>query len=189
MKTRDVPRTVDAITVSEVMTREVYTVTPESTVGDLIRLLSEEEITGVPVVTGTGRLRGVVSVTDVLRLAADGPIGTFQEEEAWEDAWDVLGRDGEASSTAPRSYFLDIGSHGMMLRPGAIDLPLLAFDQHRVADIMTPATFTVRPTATVRELARFLVRARIHRALVVDHGKLIGIVSAFDVVRAISGTA
>jgi CBS domain-containing protein len=74
-----------------------------------------------------------------------------------------------------------------MLRPGAIDLPLLAFDQHEIADIMTTATFTVRPDATVRELADFLARGRIHRALVVEDGRLVGIVTAFDVVRAIAG--
>jgi CBS domain-containing protein len=75
-------RTLDAVTVAEIMTKEVWTVTPETSVGDLIRLLSQEQITGVPVVTGTGQLRGVVSATDVLRLAADEPIGTF-EEETW----------------------------------------------------------------------------------------------------------
>lgn len=186
MRTKPKGRTLDGIKVAEIMTREVWTVTPETSVGDLIRLLSQEQITGVPVVNGSGRLRGVVSATDVLRLAADEPIGTF-EEETWPEAWEELEQDGQKDATAAQSYFLDIGNHGMMLRPGAVDLPLVAFDQHEVADIMTPATFTVRPDANVRELADFLARGRIHRALVVENDRLVGIVTAFDVVRAIAG--
>lgn len=48
---------------------------------------------------------------------------------------------------------------------------------------MTPATFAVRSTTSVVELARFLVRAGIHRALVIDAGRLTGVVSTFDIVQ------
>jgi CBS domain-containing protein len=56
-------------------------------------------------------------------------------------------------------------------------------------DVMTPATIHVRPTTCVRDLARFLVNARVHRALVVDEGRLMGIVSAFDIVQAVADEA
>lgn len=56
-------------------------------------------------------------------------------------------------------------------------------------DVMTPATIHVRSTTSVPELARFLVTAGIHRALVVDHGRLTGIVSAFDIVEAVAAHA
>jgi CBS domain-containing protein len=58
-----------------------------------------------------------------------------------------------------------------------------------VQDIMTPAAFTVRSTNSIGELARFMVCGRIHRALVVDDDKLVGIVSAFDLVRYVADTA
>ena len=51
---------------------------------------------------------------------------------------------------------------------------------------MTPAVFSVPSTTTVPELARLLLRGRIHRALVVDDGVLVGIVSAFDVLKAVA---
>ncbi|HSJ25321.1 MAG TPA: CBS domain-containing protein [Longimicrobiales bacterium] len=56
-------------------------------------------------------------------------------------------------------------------------------------DLMTAATIHVRPGTSVPELARFLVRAGIHRALVVEHGRLAGIVSTFDIVEAVAGAA
>jgi CBS domain-containing protein len=180
------PRSVDSITVSEIMSRGVWTVTPETQVGDVIRLFSEEQISGAPVVTDNGELKGVVSVTDVLRLAADEP-ESAPEETDWEEAWDALAEDDDDSDVAPRAYFLDVGSRSWMFRPSLAGQWPTSFDDHTVADIMTQATFTVRPQATIRELSRFLIRARIHRALVVEGGKLVGIVTAFDVVRAIAG--
>jgi CBS domain-containing protein len=53
-------------------------------------------------------------------------------------------------------------------------------------DVMTAVTINVRPRTSVPELARFLINAGVHRALVVDHGRLVGIVSAFDIVEAVA---
>jgi CBS domain-containing protein len=179
-------RSVDSMKVGEIMAREVWTVTPETTVGELVRILSEQQISGVPVITGSGSLRGVVSVTDVLRLAADEPFSSL-EESSWEEAWDEFEQDGEAEDgTVPQSYFIENGSgHSFVFRPALDQIPL-PFADHTVEDIMTPATFTVNPRESVRELSRFLARGRIHRALVVEDGKLVGIVTAFDVVKALA---
>lgn len=185
---REKRRTPDTLTVADIMARDVLTVTPDTTVGELIRVLSDEHISGVPVVTTAGALKGVVSVTDILRLAADEPIGTV-EEATWEEAWGEMEPDDDEifdDRMVRHPFFLDSSIGSFMLRPGAEHLRLLPFADHEVEDIMTPATFTVSPKDSVRELSRFLARGRIHRALVVDEGKLVGIVTAFDVVRAIA---
>ena len=59
-------------------------------------------------------------------------------------------------------------------------------DSVAVADIMTPVAFSVRPGDTVKELADFLVRGRIHRAVVVEDARLLGIVTSGDVLRAVA---
>jgi CBS domain-containing protein len=56
-----------------------------------------------------------------------------------------------------------------------------------VEDIMTPAPLTVAPEATVTELAQFLVKCRVHRALVTEGERLVGIVAAFDIMRVVAG--
>jgi CBS domain-containing protein len=56
-------------------------------------------------------------------------------------------------------------------------------------EVMTPATPTVRPTTTVAELALFLARARAHRALVIDRGRLVGIVTISDIVTELARCA
>jgi CBS domain-containing protein len=55
-----------------------------------------------------------------------------------------------------------------------------------VADIMTRGTVSVRPATTVPDLARFLVRSRLHRALVMEEGRLLGIVTAHDALAAMA---
>lgn len=49
-----------------------------------------------------------------------------------------------------------------------------------------PARFNVRPSTTLANLARFLVSAKLHRALVMEEGRLKGIVTAFYLLRAIA---
>ncbi len=53
--------------------------------------------------------------------------------------------------------------------------------------VMTHGAVSVRPDASVQELARFLSRAQVHRALVLDGGKLVGIVTAHDALAALAG--
>ena len=54
---------------------DVLTVTPESSVSALVKLLAEKRIGAVPVVDGTGRLKGIVSERDVVRaLAGDAAV-------------------------------------------------------------------------------------------------------------------
>lgn len=55
--------------VKDVMTREPVTVRVDTPVKEAATILSERQITALPVVDGTGRLRGVVSEADLLRDA------------------------------------------------------------------------------------------------------------------------
>ena len=60
--------------VSDVMTRGAISVPPETPLRDLARLLSEERISGVPVVDADGRCLGVVSEADVLVKQLSRPL-------------------------------------------------------------------------------------------------------------------
>ncbi len=57
--------------VGEIMTRSVITVHPETSVTEVIQLLSRHRITGLPVVDEAGRLTGVVSESDIIGKAGD----------------------------------------------------------------------------------------------------------------------
>ncbi len=56
----------------------------------------------------------------------------------------------------------------------------------KVEDVMTPAVFAVRSSDSVRETARRMVETGSHRMLVVgSEGKLVGIVTTMDVLKAL----
>lgn len=176
------------LAVRDIMQRDVVTVTPDTTARYLAKLLADEEISGVPVVDGNGALAGVVSSTDLVRLAADeagvevragmsigadpisDPETDLDELEAEED---------------PYGFFLPEDS------PFAGQRVLDAwseseFDAVLVKDIMTPVSFSVAPDASLAELCEFLMKGRIHRAVVVDGARLVGIVTSADVLRAVA---
>jgi len=176
------------LTVRDIMNAKVVTVAPDTTVRQLARILADEEISGAPVVDGRSSLLGVVSATDVVRLAADDaeihvaasalPADrvAFPDTEAGEDP------DPDAD---PYGFFLpeDSPFTGERLLDQFAETEL---DSVLVSDIMTPVTFSVAPGDTLKELADFLVRGRIHRAVVLDDDRLLGIVTSGDVLRAVA---
>ena len=170
--------------VRDLMQTNLVTVGPEMSVYDLSRLLEEHDISGAPVLDVDGEVLGVVSMTDVIRLAANGfdlrvaprPFVTSEsslpnaevedEEEDLVEYFEHLRVPGAAPSA-------DWASEG--------DL-----DQCEVRSIMTPANFHIGPDAPITELAGFLLRGRIHRALVMEDDHLVGIVTTLDVLRAVA---
>jgi CBS domain-containing protein len=50
---------------------------------------------------------------------------------------------------------------------------------------MTPVAFSVDPDESLSDLARFFRRGRVHRALVMEDGVLVGVVTPFDVLHAL----
>jgi CBS domain-containing protein len=170
-------------TVRELMQTELITIPPNAPLSDLVELLDRSGITGVPVVDEQETLVGIVTVRDVLRLAREmenvpeamrwglGLPGTIQET-----AFLDLPAEGEffAYYVTPTGGFVDVRSR---IR----ELPGKVFEGFRVEDIMTPAPVTIDPDASLAELARLLHDRKIHRALVVGNGQLVGIVTTSDV--------
>jgi CBS domain-containing protein len=61
------------------------------------------------------------------------------------------------------------------------------FDETLVQDIMTPRPQTISPEATLREAAQQLLYLEIHRLFVEREGKVVGVISTSDLVRAMAG--
>jgi CBS domain-containing protein len=172
------------LTVRDIMQSNVVTVTKDATARHLARLLADEEISGVPVLDSSNALVGVVSATDLVRLAAEDstavvrPAGFGANPMADPD-------DDDDPEVDVYGFFLpeDSPFRGQSLLEEWSDGP---FDSVAVADIMTPISFSVRPDSPVSELCHFLVRGRIHRAVVAEGEELVGIVTSADVLRAVA---
>lgn len=177
------------IAVRDIMQKHVVTVTTDSTARQLARLLADEEISGVPVLDGNGSLAGVVSSTDLVRLAADESGAEVRPSEMEMGVDPALDPDREIedadAESDPYGFFLPEDSP--LSRQRFLEQwPESDFDTVLVRDIMTPVSFSVGPATTLPELCRFLVRGRIHRAVVVEGDELLGIVTSVDVLRAVA---
>ena len=172
--------------VSEIMTRDVVTMTPETTLREAIELLAGKHIGGAPVVSGHIVL-GVVSASDILEFAASAP----ELADAPADAlWGEQGSEEELEHAIaiPGSYYTDLfaGQDAEVTDriDGAGEPSML--DAHTVDEVMTRDPIALSPHASVLAAADVMRSRSVHRVLVVDDGKLIGILTTLDLARAVA---
>jgi CBS domain-containing protein len=144
----------------DVMTTNVITVAPDLSVQELAALLSNHGISGAPVVNAAGDLVGIVSEGDLMHRAETGTERRIVRRRVrWLDSV-ALDRD------LARDY---VKAHG-----------------RTVGEIMTPEVITVDETAELDAVAELLETKRIKRVPVVHDGKLVGIISRANLVRALA---
>lgn len=169
--------------VRDIMQTDIVSVSPDMSARRLARTLADNEISGVPVLGDNRTLVGVVSQTDLVRLAARDS-GSYLAGSALQTEAAQRDPEDEPAELDPYSFFLP--EESPFSRSFLDAVPESEFDAATVADIMTPVLFSVRSDLSVPELADFLVRGRIHRAVVVEDEQLLGIVTANDVLRAVA---
>ncbi|HEX2015921.1 MAG TPA: CBS domain-containing protein [Solirubrobacteraceae bacterium] len=148
-------------TVAEIMQREIVTASPEDTVESVIALLHSHELPGVPVVNEGGRCVGIVTEADL-----------------------VISEEG---SDLHLPHYIELFGGVVFLEP------LRHFEDRlhkafasRVSDMMTADPITVGPEASVQEAARVIAQGGHNRLPVVEHGRLVGLVTRLDVLEALS---
>lgn len=158
--------------VSDVMTKDVRSVPPDLPLLDLERILVQSTLGGAPVVRGD-ELIGVVSRTDVLRrlLAAQ----EFREYAQTEQRRTISVFDVPLHELWPTST--------RVLDPG-IETQLRTLC---VADVMARNPITIAADASLDSAGRIMLEQHIHRVIVVEGRKPVGIVSTFDIVRCFCG--
>jgi CBS domain-containing protein len=165
---------------SDIMTPEVVTVTPETTLREAVELLTEKHISGAPVVSGH-QVVGVVSASDILEFAASMP-----ERRPWTD--EPNDEESERTDLPPGSYYTNLfsgdGTDVVDRFGGSANLGEL--DAHTVEEVMTRDAIALSPNHSVGAAAELMRGRSIHRVLVIQDGKLVGIVSTLDLVRAIA---
>ena len=172
--------------VRSMMQTDVVTVAPDMSVHDLSRLLAGNDITGAPVVDVDGEVLGVVSMTDVIRLAADEADIRVAPRPFITSAAALANAAAEEEEEDLVDYFQHMHAPGVSAGPDSDWATESDLDQFDVRSIMTPANCHIGPEATLGELAGFLLRGRIHRALVMEDERLIGIVTTVDVLRSVA---
>jgi CBS domain-containing protein len=177
------------LTVRDIMTRDVITVSPQLTLREAMELLCARHVSGVPVVEG-GHVVGVVSATDLLAFAAALPgVPTQRPDDADDEDWEPP-PDWEAEGVAPAAYYTDMWSDAgadVSERFRAAAGPEWdALEEHTVGEAMSVPALAVPPDTTVFAAAELMGRSGVHRLLVQGDDGLLGIVSAMDITRAVA---
>jgi len=147
-------------TVADIMEREPVTVTPEDTVETLLRTLREHELPGIPVVNGGGRCVGIVTESDLVLV------------------------DEEEDLRLPLHIDL-FGGTVFLGRLKPFEDRVKKAIASTVADMMSEDPTTVAPDTDVHDAARLIAEHRHNRLPVVEHGRLVGVVTRLDVLEAL----
>jgi len=177
--------------VRDLMSTDVISVTPETTVREAMELFAKEHISGAPVLRGSA-VAGVVSAADLLAFAASLPgVPTEREAGEWEEDDDVEGADQAEWENAPASAFFtdfwaDTGAETTGRIAAASSPEWDVLEEHEVSEVMTRKVRALSPDANVAKAAELMARNGIHRVLVMEGEELKGILTATDLIRAVA---
>jgi CBS domain-containing protein len=148
-----------SVDAASVMTRDVITIGPDATVAEVAGLLGKHEISAVPVCDANGALLGIVSEGDLMR-----PFGVANEMR--------------------RAWWLELLAEGTDLAPEFVDY--IRVDKRRAQELMTRDVVTASERTGLPAIADLMSKHRIKRVPILRDGKLVGIVSRADLVRALT---
>jgi CBS domain-containing protein len=148
----------------DIMSRNVLCVFADTDLRDLMKILLDCGITGAPVTTKAGTLMGVVSQTDLLRYN--------------------VGRDDELVMES--DFYGTARVEGRYLPRG---FQIADANTATVSDVMTPVVHKVKPPTPVEDVARMMRRKHVHRVIVEEKGKVVGIISALDVIAVLTSVS
>jgi CBS domain-containing protein len=144
---------------ADAMTRTVVTIPPEASILQAIRLMLQHGISGLPVVDAAGRLAGILTEGDLLRRAETG---TERRRPRWLE---------------------------FLLGPGRLAADYVAAHARKVGEVMTHEVATVEETTPLEEVVRIMEERRVKRLPVLRGGRLVGIVSRANLLRALAVAA
>jgi CBS domain-containing protein len=175
----------------DIMTTDVVTVSPELSLRDCIELLSSRHVSGAPVVAGASVV-GVISASDLLSFAAATPgVPTQRPDDSEGEDWDGIGLGSDDELNEPALAFFaemweDAGAE-VGGRFDAVEGPEWdVLSEHTVQEAMTRMVQALPADTDVAAAAEQMGRGRIHRLLVTEGERLLGIVSSMDIVRAVA---
>jgi CBS domain-containing protein len=142
------------MTVADVMTRSVLSVRADTPLKEVARSLLDHRISGLPVIDDGGRVVGVVSEADFLMKEQGSEAVTHRRLARF-----------RGESRESRSNLAKLGAS-------------------TAGEAMTAPPVTINSSRRIAEAAAVMTSRRVNRLPVVDDGRLVGIVTRADLVRA-----
>jgi CBS-domain-containing membrane protein len=145
--------------VSEIMTTELVTFSPNDEIAKATKILLEKRLNGAPVVDSTGNLVGILCQSDLIAQQKKLPIPTI-----------FTFLDGFIPLTSMKHLEKEVEKIAATL----------------VSQAMTPDPVTVSPETEIEEVARLMVDKNYHTLPVVDdNGTVVGIIGKHDILKTL----
>jgi len=141
---------------SDVMSRNIVSIGRDAAIAEAIRLMLDNQISGLPVIDTAGRLVGILTEGDLLHRSETG---TERHRPRW----------------------LEI-----LMGPGRLAGEYVRTHGRNVEEIMTRDLVSVTPETPLDEIVALMERRRIKRVPVLDGDVPVGIVSRADLLRALA---
>jgi CBS domain-containing protein len=140
-----------------IMTTGVVSVRPESQLSEMLQIMLDRRISGVPVVDAGGKLVGMITEGDCLRRVETG---TQIKRPLWREIF-----------TGPEKLAEEyVRAHG-----------------RKVSEVMTANPITITEDTGVAEIIHLMEKNRIKRLPVMRGDAVVGIVSRANVIQALTG--
>jgi len=157
--------TIDRLEAADLMQRDLVTVGPQDTLRDALALMTDNHVTGLPVMDDKDHCIGLITATDILTYEQD-----HDEPDPEDHMVQHFNQDLQQWESVPTSAF------GME-----------EFGDVRVEEVMSAGLVWVERETSLKDLAAKMLEQKVHRVLVMDgHGRLYGIISSFDFVRVLA---
>lgn len=145
--------------VSDAMSGGVKTVFVDDSVTFAMRLMLDNHLSGLPVVDRQGHLVGMLTEGDLMRRAE---LGTERKHPHWLE---------------------------FILGPGRLAQEYVDTHGRRVEEVMTADVVSIDKSMPLKEAVTLMEGRHIKRLPVLDHGRLVGIISRADLLRTFLATS
>jgi CBS domain-containing protein len=146
------------LTVRDIMTTDLITVTPDMDIAKAAKILLDNRINGAPVVDKNGQLLGILCQSDLISQQKKLPIPTL-----------FTFLDGVIQLPSMKQLEKQVGKIAAL----------------SVAEAMTPDPVTVAPDTSLETVAALMVDNNFHTLPVVQDSNLVGIIGKEDVLRTL----
>ena len=148
------------VTVKDIMSKNVITVSPDTEIAQAAKLLLTKRINGMPVVDEAGSLVGILCQSDLIAQQKSIPIP---------------------------SLFTLLDGYIPLTFLNRLNREVEKIAAITVGQAMTPHPVTVGPDTDIEKVAMLMVEKNYHTLPVVEGGTLVGIVGKEDILKTLIG--